>query len=124
MVWFVGEVFPTAKCNYWRRHLPLARFVNLYGPIEISLDCTFYEVTHVIPDNDPLPIGQAFPNKEILLLTKDGRLAEPGEEGEICVRGGGVAPGYYNAPEKTAAAFIQNPLNPHYPERIYCTGDI
>jgi acyl-coenzyme A synthetase/AMP-(fatty) acid ligase len=31
--------------------------------------------------------------------------------------------GYYGDWEKTANAFIQNPLNPYFPERIYCTGD-
>ena len=32
--------------------------------------------------------------------------------------------GYYNNPEKTAAAFVQNPLNDSYPELIYRTGDV
>jgi acyl-coenzyme A synthetase/AMP-(fatty) acid ligase len=32
--------------------------------------------------------------------------------------------GYYNDPEKTAEAFIQNPANTAYTERIYRTGDI
>lgn len=32
--------------------------------------------------------------------------------------------GYYNNPEKTAAVFVQNPLNTAYPELIYRTGDI
>jgi acyl-coenzyme A synthetase/AMP-(fatty) acid ligase len=32
--------------------------------------------------------------------------------------------GYWNNPEKTAAAFPQNPLNTFYPERIYRTGDL
>ena len=32
--------------------------------------------------------------------------------------------GYYNDPEKTAKAFVQNPLNKYYPEIIYRTGDI
>ena len=32
--------------------------------------------------------------------------------------------GYYNNPEKTAAAFVQNPLNKSYPELIYRTGDM
>ena len=45
-------------------------------------------------------------------------------EGEICVRGSSLALGYYNNPIKTAAVFVQNPLNNHYPERIYRTGDI
>lgn len=32
--------------------------------------------------------------------------------------------GYYNDPDKTAAAFVQNPLQSHYPERVYKTGDL
>ncbi|MBQ7606399.1 MAG: amino acid adenylation domain-containing protein [Desulfovibrionaceae bacterium] len=124
MVWFAGEVFPTAKCNYWRRHLPQARFVNLYGPIEISLDCAFFEVDRDFSDNEPLPIGHAFPNKEIILLDENNRQAAPGQEGEICVRGIGVAPGYYNDPEKTVAAFVQDPRNTTYPDKLYRTGDI
>ena len=32
--------------------------------------------------------------------------------------------GYYNNSEKTTAAFVQNPFNHAYPERIYRTGDI
>lgn len=123
-VWFAGEVFPTAKCNYWRKHLPQASFVNLYGPIEISLDCAYCRLEREIPDDEPLPIGRAFPNKEILLLDAEGRQVAPGEEGEICVRGRGVAPGYYNNPEKTAAAFVQDPRNTAYPEPLYRTGDI
>jgi len=44
--------------------------------------------------------------------------------GELCVRGSSLATGYYNDPAKTAQAFVQNPLNSHYPERIYRTGDV
>jgi D-alanine--poly(phosphoribitol) ligase subunit 1 len=32
--------------------------------------------------------------------------------------------GYYNNPEKTNEAFIQNPLNNSYPEMVYKTGDL
>ena len=51
-------------------------------------------------------------------------MIKEGEEGELCVRGTSLAMGYYNNPEKTAAAFVQNPLNKAYPEIIYRTGDI
>jgi acyl-coenzyme A synthetase/AMP-(fatty) acid ligase len=46
------------------------------------------------------------------------------EPGELCVRGSSLALGYWNNPERTAQAFVQNPLNPHYPELIYRTGDL
>ena len=32
--------------------------------------------------------------------------------------------GYYRDLQKTAASFVQNPLNDRYPERMYRTGDL
>lgn len=124
-IWFAGEVFPTKQFNVWyRKFQNQARFVNLYGPIEITLDCTWFEITHEYDENKPLPIGFACKNTDILILNENNQLVGKNEEGEICVRGTGLAMGYYNNPEKTAAAFVQNPLNKSYPELIYRTGDI
>ena len=124
-VWFAGEVFPTKQFNYWHRHLPQTTFANLYGPIEITLDCTYYIVDKEIPDEEPLPIGYACRNTDIIILDNDDQaVKKPNIEGELCVRGTSLAMGYYNNPEKTAAAFVQNPLNKAYPEVIYRTGDI
>lgn len=123
-VWFIGEVFPTPKYNYWAKKLPHARFANFYGPIEITLACTYFLVDRDIPDHEPIPIGHPFPNTEILVLDENDQPVQGEEEGELCVRGSSLAMGYYNNPQKTAAAFVQNPLNPHYPELIYRTGDV
>lgn len=124
-VWFAGEVFPTKQFNYWHHHLPQTTFANLYGPIEITLDCTYYIVDKEIPDEEPLPIGYACRNTDIIILDADDKaVKEPNVEGELCVRGTSLAMGYYNNLEKTAAAFVQNPLNRAYPEVIYRTGDI
>ena len=124
-VWFAGEVFPTKQYNYWHHHLPQTTFANLYGPIEITLDCTYYIINKEIPDEAPLPIGYPCRNTDILVLDDEDRLVkEANVEGELCVRGTSLAMGYYNNPEKTAAAFVQNPLNKAYPEVIYRTGDI
>ena len=59
-----------------------------------------------------------------MLLTDKNELAADGEPGEICIRGTSVTLGYYNNPEKTKEAYVQNPLNTVYPEIIYRTGDI
>ncbi|MDD5309568.1 MAG: amino acid adenylation domain-containing protein [Deltaproteobacteria bacterium] len=120
---FAGEVFPTKHLNEWRRHLPNARFVNLYGPIEITVDCVYYIVDRELKDDEPLPIGYPCRNTDILVLNEQDRPAKGNEPGELCVRGSSLALGYWNDPERTAKAFVQNPLNAHYPELIYRTGD-
>ena len=121
---FGSEVFPAKQLALWRKALPDASFTNLYGPTEGTGMCCCYHVDRAFQEGEPIPIGKPFPNREILLLTEDGRPAGKGEEGEICIRGTSLTLGYYNDPERTAAAFVQNPLQSAFPERIYRTGDI
>lgn len=123
-VMFSGEVMHNKVLNYWRRHLPETMFVNLYGPTEITSVCTYYIVDRPYGDDEVLPIGVPFKNTEILLLNEENKLVEGKEAGELCVRGTCLGMGYYNNPEKTAAAFVQNPVNTSYPEVIYRTGDL
>lgn len=123
-VLFAGEVMPTKQLNYWISKMPDALFANLYGPTEITDICTYYVVDRKFSDDEPLPIGKACSNCDVLVIRDDGTEAPLGEEGELCVRGSFLALGYYNNPEKTAQVFVQNPLNPHYPELIYKTGDL
>lgn len=125
LCWFAGEVFPTKQFNIWRHSLPQTTFANFYGPIEITLDCVYYTIEREIADDEPIPIGKPFRNTDILILDEDNQnVTEPNREGELCIRGTSLAMGYYNNPEKTAAAFVQNPLNHSYPEIIYRTGDL
>ena len=121
---FGSEVFPIKQFRRWREALPEATFTNLYGPTECTGMCCYYRVEREFADDEAIPIGRPFENREVLLLTADGRLAGEGEEGEICVRGTALTLGYYNDPVRTAEAFVQNPLNTAYLELIYRTGDI
>jgi amino acid adenylation domain-containing protein len=123
-IFFAGEVFPTKHLNHWRRQLPEATFVNLYGPIEIHVDCTYFVVDREFSDDEKLPIGFPCRNTDILILNDQEKPAGVDEQGELCVRGTSLALGYWNNPERTAAAFVQNPLHSHYPELIYRTGDL
>jgi D-alanine--poly(phosphoribitol) ligase subunit 1 len=123
-VFFAGEVFPTKHLNRWRRALPKATFVNLYGPIEIHVDCTYFVIDRELSDDDPLPIGLPCRNTDVLILNDANQKCAADEIGELCVRGSSLGLGYWNDPEKTAKAFVQNPLNTKYPELIYRTGDL
>lgn len=119
-----GEALMAKQVNIWKKALPDIQIINLYGPSETAVDCTWYRLDRDFTDDEPIPIGINCANKEVLILTEDDELAEIGEPGEICVRGTGVGLGYYGDTEKTNAAFVQNPLNPYYFDRMYRTGDI
>jgi len=121
---FAGEVFPVKHLNYWRRNVPEAIFVNLYGPIEAAVDCTYFVVDREMRDDEKLPIGFPCRNSDILIFTDANQLAGINEHGELCIRGSSLALGYWNDSERTSKAFVQNPLQAHYPEIIYKTGDI
>lgn len=127
LVMFSGEVMPVKALNDWMGHLPDAEFVNLYGPTEITCNCTYYRIGKRFANDEVLPIGKAFRNTEVFLLNEQNELipvTQPEVTGEICVRGTCLALGYYHNEEKTKEAFVQNPLNKYYPERIYRTGDL
>ena len=124
-VLFSGETMPIKHLNLWKTYLPDAVYVNLYGPTEITCNCTYYVVDRAYEPGEALPIGKAFPNETVFLLDEENReVREPGQKGEICVTGTALALGYYRNEEQTSRAFVQNPLNTAWPERMYRTGDL
>jgi amino acid adenylation domain-containing protein len=125
-VLFAGEVMPNKQLNNWRKEYKQALFANLYGPTEITVDCTYYIVNREFNDDEPLPIGRARENLDVLVLDGDRviKKTDVGKKGELCVRGSALSMGYYGNSEKTDNAFVQNPLQNEYCEMIYKTGDI
>ncbi|TBH71737.1 amino acid adenylation domain-containing protein [Aquirufa antheringensis] len=121
---FAGEAMPNKHLNYWRSKYPNALYSNLYGPTEITVDCTYYIVDRSFNDDDPLPIGKACKNTQVLIFSDSGNIVEVGEIGELCVRGTSLAFGYYNDFEKSESVFVQNPLHNFYSDKIYKTGDL
>ena len=71
-------------------------------------------------------IGKAIPNTDIMVITKDGEEAAPGEPGELVHRGPTVAMGYWGNEEATRRAYRPNPLAPPElldVERVVYSGD-
>ena len=124
-VMFSGEVMPVDHLRTWMDHLPEAVFVNLYGPTEVTCNCLYHIIDRDRAYDEGIPLGIAFPNRQVLLVGEDGSLVtEPGATGEILVRGVSLALGYVGDEERTAAVFTQNPLHRRFPDRVYRTGDL
>jgi len=124
-VMFSGEVLPIKHYKIWKKHLPNAKYVNLYGPTEITCNCTYFILNREYEDSEVIPMGKAFPNEKVFLLDENDKLVtEAGVQGEICVGGTALALGYFKDKERTNQAFVQNPLNNAYNELIYRTGDL
>lgn len=124
LVTFAGEAMPAKQLKVWMDKLPQVTYANLYGPTEITVDCTFYIVDREFRDDEYIPIGNECRNMQVLVLNDQDKLVGVNEPGELCVRGTGVALGYYNNKQKTQEVFVQNPLHNLYEDRIYRTGDI
>lgn len=122
---FSGEIMPLKHLNIWMDKLPHARFINVYGPTEITCNCTYHIIDRKREYLDAIPIGKAFKNERVFLLDDNNQLIrEKHIPGEICVSGSSLALGYYNNKEQTDKHFCQNPINTVYNEMIYRTGDL
>ncbi|WP_432108657.1 non-ribosomal peptide synthetase [Streptomyces sp. AA1529] len=110
-----------AVCDAGRpRHL-----INGYGPTEGGIMATAHDVPRPPDDAAQVPIGRPVAGSTVLLLRPDGTPADPGDEGEIHIGGPGVALGYLNRPEETAAAFVAHGSggSAELPGQLYRTGD-
>lgn len=122
---FSGEVMPIKHLKVWMEHLPKATFVNVYGPTEITCNCTYHIIDRSRNYDDNIPIGKPFLNEKVFLLDSNNNLVNTQDTvGEICVSGSCLSLGYFNNKEQTDKNFIENPVNSYYYERIYKTGDL
>lgn len=124
LILFAGEVMPIKQLNEWISAYPDCRFVNMYGPTESTDIVLYYVVDREYHAGETLPIGIPCSNMKAVILNENDELCKKGEQGELCIGGSGISMGYWNAPEITAKAFIQNPLNNKYHDRLYRTGDL
>ena len=118
-VMFSGEVMPIKQLRIWQQALPDTEFINLYGPSEITCNCTYYRLPKGLAEGE-LPIGKPFGGRRVFLVDENGKLIRNKDQrGEICVSGESLAKGYYNDPERTAQSFVTIDGS-----RIYKTGDM
>lgn len=120
----IGGEMPNAKMiRIWQENIKQAEFYNCFGPTEATSNPAFCKIDRN-REYDLIPAGKR-DNCELFLLSDENKMiTEPFKNAEICMRGTALARGYYNDKEQSAKVFIQNPLNPHYREIIYKSGDM
>src|ERR1700730_4020409 len=98
-----GEKTPEARIRAFSQYFTNARYIDAYGLTETCGGDTFME-----PGLEITKIGSTgrpVAHVEIEIRDDAGNRVAPGENGEICLRGPKVTPGYWKDPAKTAAAF-------------------
>ncbi|MFD6158408.1 amino acid adenylation domain-containing protein [Nocardia sp. NPDC060256] len=119
-----GEVLDPDAVRRVFDHGRPEHLLNGYGPTEATTFATCYEVEDLAPDAATVPIGRPIADTVVHVLRNDGTVADPGEEGELFIGGGGVASGYLNNPGETAGSFCTRTLRPgDPPQHLYRTGD-
>ncbi|MEO8009836.1 MAG: FkbM family methyltransferase, partial [Betaproteobacteria bacterium] len=86
---------------------------------------TYRSAAH-LPDtrSGTLPMGKPLPNSRVYILDGDRQPVPIGDQGELCIGGGGVARGYLNRSDLTAEKFVPDPFSTDPQARLYRTGDL
>jgi acyl-CoA ligase (AMP-forming) (exosortase A-associated) len=103
-----------------RSIFPVAKLFPMYGLTE-AFRSTYLDPALV--DSHPTSMGKAIPFAEILVIGDDGRIAGPGEEGELVHCGPLVAQGYWRDPIRTAERFRPAPEQSEYGGTAVWSGD-
>jgi amino acid adenylation domain-containing protein len=118
---FGGEAVSVRHIARLQAACPRLSLVHVYGPTETTTFATAFPIVEPIDPSAPtIPIGRAIEGTSVHVL--DDRLSPVpvGDAGELYIGGAGVARGYLERPELTAARFVDGPNG----ERLYRTGDI
>jgi acyl-CoA synthetase (AMP-forming)/AMP-acid ligase II len=97
-----AAALPVAHIKRLRELFPHVNIYSMYGLTECK------RVSYLPPkdiDRRPGSVGIPMPNEEVFVVDENGKELEPGEIGELVVRGSNVMQGYWNAPEETALRF-------------------
>lgn len=109
----VGEAPHRADALHYAARL---RYINGYGPSENTAAACLGEIqAHA----RRMTAGRPLINTAILIRGQHGEPVPPGATGLIWLGGMGLAAGYLNRPDLTAASFVET-----LEGRLYCTGDL
>lgn len=81
-VFFGGETMPVKLFKKWIEEYPKTKFVNIYGPTEVTDTFMSYTVSRDLRDQEAIPLGEPRDNHEIIILNDKNELVGDDEKGE------------------------------------------
>ena len=117
---FSGDWIPRDLPTKLKKNIPGLKVMAMGGATEASIWSNFHETCPADEAWTSVPYGTPLANQAFAIL--DGHLTDRPDwvPGDLYILGAGLATGYWNDPEKTAAAFL--PATEKHP-RMYKTGD-
>lgn len=119
---FGGEELRPGAVAGWRELGHTGALTNMYGITEVTVHATFRRLGQTEIPDFPASIGTPLPGFEFQVLDTALQPVEPGDQGQLFLRGPQVAAGYLNNPQRTAEQFVElgGPGTGHW----YASGDL
>jgi D-alanine--poly(phosphoribitol) ligase subunit 1 len=120
---FCGEALPDDLLKEWLKCVPNATIDNVYGPTENTIFCSCYRYSREELNkshNGVISIGKAMKNCQMSIVNEENLEVSYNQQGELCLSGSQLTPGYWNSPDKNSEMFFTD----NQGKRFYKTGDI
>jgi amino acid adenylation domain-containing protein len=125
LVLLSGDWIPLALPARVRRLAPDAQLVSLGGATEASIWSVYHRIgsieLHTPPEWTSIPYGRPLANQSVHVFDGDLEPRPDWVPGDLYIGGAGLALGYWDDQEGTAASFVRHPRTG---ERLYRTGDL
>jgi len=120
VVMLSGDWIPLGLPDRIKALAPQAQVISLGGATEASIWSIEYPIGELDPSWTSIPYGRAMRGQPWQVLSAEMRDCPEWVPGDLYIGGVGLAQGYLNDPERTAAAFVTDPATGN---RLYRTGD-
>ena len=120
-----AEASAVELVDKWKDCVPNARILDLYGPTEATIYCTYSEFHRNKPNkelNGMMSIGKPMEGVTAVIIDTKGNILPKNKKGELCISGDIVTRGYWKNPQKNEEAFFSKMINGEM-LRFYRTGD-
>ncbi|HEY6352691.1 MAG TPA: amino acid adenylation domain-containing protein [Candidatus Angelobacter sp.] len=115
-----GEALQPQLVSAFYQALPTALLWNAYGPTETTVQSTYAVCAQ---GDSSVAIGKPIANTHVYVLDRWLSPLPVGVAGELFIAGAGVARGYLNRSDLTAACYLPDPFSVRPGSRMYRTGD-